>query len=369
MRLLSGLLLALGVLAPCGLAAGPLPSFFWDARFVGKADQYGFEFEDLGVTWKNGRIARGCPDKSRGLIFRVTDPPGIGFGQVFPDPNQKRHPVFVDVLIDPTKLKTAGARAAAEIDSPFVPIGLPVEDFVVLVVERQDDRSLRVFSAIFGSSVGTPLVLPEDTPGITATIRYQNDAVDIEAGSCDRVIPELTPIVTGQPLVFGGNSGFGVGIVGEKGDSAGFAFAISGDIHDPAKQDVLGDLQAIIDLEVAALADLANGMTVQASAKVETARQLLEDQGPPVPLTDPEEFEPPLLDKVDALPESDAREAARKRLGKAGERDAKARDKIDRGRPADLQEAKNQLEKAQEDKVRAKAVLETGVVAEGKGKL
>ena len=88
-----------------------------------------------------------------------------------------------------------------------------------------------------------------------------------------------------------------------------------------------------------------------------------------MPLTDPQEFEPDLLEKVGALPESDAREAALKRLRKAAERDAKARDKIDRGRPADLQEAKNQLEKARDDKVRAKAVLETGVAAEGKGKL
>jgi hypothetical protein len=342
--------------------------FDWAARFVGKADQYGFAFDDQGISWKTGRIARGCPDKTRGLVFKVTEPQGLGFGQVFPSPNQKRDPVFVDLLIDPTNLKTPGARAVAEIDSPFVPIGGVFEDFVVLVVERQNDGSLSVFSAISGSGVGTPLPLPADTPGITATITFENAAVNVEAAACGTT-GALIPIVTGQPLAFGGSSGFGVGIVGEKGDSAGFAFAISGDLHDPAKQDILEDLQAIIDLETAALADLGAAMNAEARTKIEQARVRLEEQGPPIPDTMPEEFEPDLLEKVGALPESAARDAALKKLRKAAERDAKARDKIDKGKPADLQEARKQLEKAQDDKLRAKAILETGVAAEGKGKL
>lgn len=58
-----------------------------------------------------------------------------------------------------------------------------------------------------------------------------------------------------------------------------------------------------------------------------------------------------------------------KRLQKAAERDAKARDKIEKGRPADLADAKKQIEKAVDEKLRAKAMIETGVPKEGKGKL
>jgi hypothetical protein len=162
-----------------------------------------------------------------------------------------------------------------------------------------------------------------------------------------------------------------VGIAGatQKGDAAGFLLAVNGDVHDAATQDVLEDLQAVIDFEVAALANLDMGNNAQARGRTEDARLRIEERGPQVPVSDPPVYEPDLLDKVGGLPESKAREAALKKLRKAAERDAKARDKIDKGTPGDLEEAKKQLGKALEDKAKAKAILETGVLAEGKGQL
>jgi len=128
----------------------------------------------------------------------------------------------------------------------------------------------------------------------------------------------------------------------------------------------------VIDLELAAAADLAAGNGADARTKLEDARKLLEEQGPQVPDSDPAEFEPDLLEKVGALTDADAAPEVRadvdKRLRKAAERDAKARDMIEAGKPADLKEAEKQIDKARSDKLKAKAVLETDVVAEGKGK-
>jgi hypothetical protein len=70
--------------------------------------------------------------------------------------------------------------------------------------------------------------------------------------------------------------------------------------------------------------------------------------------------------KLQALPESDARADALKRLAKATKKDESAIEKIDKG---DLDKAKKRVADAVDSKLRAKAVLETGVVAEGKGAL
>ena len=132
---------------------------------------------------------------------------------------------------------------------------------------------------------------------------------------------------------------------------------------------MLGDLQAVIDLENAALTDLGAGNDADARTKIEQSRARLEDQGPEVtPPTIPATFEPDLLEKVGALPASDAKDEALKRLGKARDRDIKARDKLDAAKP-NPKEAQKQLEKARDEKLRAKAVLETGVAAEAKGAL
>jgi hypothetical protein len=373
MPIVWAVLIALVLLAPEGLSAGPLTTYDWEPRYLGNAKLYGFLFDDQGIAFKNGKIARDCPDPGRGLIMRATEDGGFGFGQLFPDANRKRAPVWIGVRMDPTKLDSPGARAAVELDSPFVPIGGSFDNFLILDVERLGDGTLRVstFARENGgtvTAVGTPQVLPGATPGISATISYENGTVDVEAGPCDG---PLATIVAAQPLAFGGNAGLGVGIAGatQKGDAVGFNVAVSGDIHDAATQDVLDDLQAALDLEVAALTDLDMGNNQAARDKIEQARQRIEDQGPQVPGSDPPVFEPDLLEKAGALPESKARDKALKELRKAAERDAKARAKIDEGGAKDLEEARKQLDKAREGKVKAKRILETGVVAEGKGAL
>jgi hypothetical protein len=357
--------------------AGPLPpDLSFAPRFTGKFDAYGFGVDLPGMKARTGPIGRGCPiSKTRGARLKVqqqadpNDPsvPSLGFFSVFPDANQKRQPVQIMTLIDVWKLDTAGASAAVELDSPFVPIGMTPPFFASLVVTRQMDGQLVVYVATQAGNVGTPIYLPEDTPAVVGRMDYDGGLLDVDAAACDA--PLLTNLVTDHALAFGGSAGLGAGIVGWKGDEAGFGLAVNGDLFDATKRDILEDLQAVIDLEVAALADLGNGMAAEARTKTEQARALLEDQGPPIPATDPQEYEPDLIEKVGALPESDAREDALKRLGKAAERDAKARDQLDKGTPKSLKDAEKQLSKARDEKVRAKAILETGVTAEGKGKL
>jgi hypothetical protein len=198
---------------------------------------------------------------------------------------------------------------------------------------------------------------------VTVALDYANDAVDVAAGPCTGA---PSPIATGAPLVFGGSSGIGFGIQGDEGAGAGFAFEISGDLFTAQKQDVLEDLQALIDLENQAAVDLGAGNGAAAKTKLEQAQQLLDTQGPQIPGTDPPQFEPPLVTKVQALPESDARAEALKRLEKASGKDASAVEKIDQGK---TDKAAKRVADAIAEKNRAKAILETGVVAEGKGKL
>lgn len=354
-------------------AGGAPPDFSWGPSFRGRFDDYGFGTDLTGIKARTGPIARGCPFTERGARLRVQQQPApgvpaTGFFSLFPDANQKRQPVQVLTLIDVAKLDSVGSLAAVELDSPFVPIGNPPPGFLSLVVARQDGGQLVVFvSTTGGVNVGTPLYLPAETPTVVGRMFYENGLVDVDAAACDAVAP--TNLVTDHPLAFGGSAGVGAGISGEKGDEAGFAFQISGDLFDATMQDILGDLQAVIDLEVAALTDLGAGMTAEARTKIEQARALIEDQGPPIPATDPQQFEPDLLEKVGGLPASDARDEALKRLQKAADRDAKARDKIDQGTPKSPKEAEKQLAKARDEKLRAKAILETGVTAEGKGAL
>jgi hypothetical protein len=357
---------------PAPAAAGLIdPDFFFGPFFTGKFDDYGFPIDLPGIKAKTGTIGKGCPVRRRGALLQVKQVPQgqthvNGFFALFGDANQKRQPVTADLFIDVSKLDTPTSFAAVEIDTPFVPVGQPVPLFASVAVSREANDSLQVFVATTGGNVGTPLVLPGDVPAVRAQLVYDGTNLDVSAGACDAVT--LTAIVTDHPFVFDGSTGMGAGIHGAKGDVAGFAFAITGDLHDAAKQDVLGDLQAVIDLENAALMDLAGGNPADARTKIEQSRALLEDQGPEVqPPTMPATFEPDLLEKVGALPAGAPRDEAVKRLEKARDRDVKARDKIDKGGPKDLKDAQKQLEKARDEKLRAKAILEANVVAEAKG--
>ena len=366
MRVPTAYWLALALLAAGPVQAGPVAETLdYAPRFTGKLGAYGFGTDFQGIRGKTGAILRECGAKRRGVSLRVTEDGGFGFFQVFPDPNQKRQPVEVTTWLDLTKL--GATNACLELDSPFVPIGMPPPAFAAFCAFRQPDESFLLFGATQAGNLPDTLTLPAGTPGATFVLTYDLGKLSVSAAACGAV-PQ--PLVVDLALPFDTSAGLGFGVnLGVKGDRAGFAFEVSGDLFDAAKRSALKDLQAVIDLETSALADLGAGMNAQARMKLEDARKLIEEQGPQVPLSDPPEFEPDLVEKVGALPESDARADVLKRLGKAAKRDATARDKIDRGRPADLAEARKQADKALQDKVRAKAVLETGVVAEGNGKL
>lgn|GEM_PF-6520772 len=356
-------------IAAAAQAGPPAADFDYAPRFTGKLSAYGYAADLQGLRAKTATILRDCPGKRRGVALRTSEDDGFGFLQVFPDPNQKRQPVAIEAWIDVTKLD--GNSACLELDSPFVPLGMLPSSFAAFCAFRQPDDSVLLFAATPMGNLPQTLTLPPGTPGATISLVYDQGQIDASAAACGST-PQ--PWITGHALAFAGSTGFGFGMTqGPKGSQAGFAFAVSGDVHDPAKQDVLGDLQAAIDLENAALTDIGSGNMAQARTKLEDARKLLEEQGPQVPGSDPPTFEPDLLEKVGALPESDARADATKRLQKAAGRDAKARDACDRylqrGKVADMQEAQKQAQKAVDDKLRAKAVLETGAVAEGKGAL
>jgi hypothetical protein len=338
--------------------------------FRGKFDDYDFAETFTGVKAKTATIAKGCPEKKRGVLLTATQDDADGFFQVFPD--GAVGPLFhADTCVDVGKLDASGGFAGFELGSPLVPAGTTPTAFVFSGVVRQGNGSLTVFVATEGGTLPTTLDLPGDTPAIKLDITWDGASVDVLAGACDA--PSVEPLAADVALVWDVTASFGAGMrLADKGDAAGFAFFVSGDLFSEAKRDALGDLQAVIDLELAAAADLAAGNGADARTKLENARKLLEEQGPQVPGSDPAEFEPDLLEKVGALTDADAAPEVRadvdKRLRKAAERDAKARDKIEAGKPADLKEAEKQVDKARSDKLKAKAVLETGVVAEGKGK-
>jgi hypothetical protein len=363
---LAALALSLALAAQAGaLATG----FRYGPSFRGKLDDYGFAESFTGIGARNATIARGCPERKRGVLLKATADDADGFFQIFPD-GALGPSLHADTCVDVAKLRTAGAFAGFELASPPAPPGTPPEALVFVGVVRQLDATLTLFAATADGTLPTAIPLPADTPAVRVDVSWDGSEVDVLAGACDA--PSLAPLALDVPLAWAGSASFGAGMTrAGKRDAAGFAFFVTGDLYADAKRDLLEDLQAAIDLENGALVDLGNGMDAEAREKLEQARKRIEEQGPQVPDSDPPEYEPDLLEKLDALPgvEPEVRADLEKRLGKAAERDAKARDRLDRGRPADLKEARKQAEKALQDKLRAKAVLETGVVAEGKGRL
>jgi hypothetical protein len=370
-------LLAIGTSLPgAALAGASSTTLLWAPRYTGKFVDYfpPTQTDLVDVTAKNGRLAKRCPTvgKLRGPRIKVkkVTPPNTStsaFFAPFADGDQIRQPTTFSFVIDVEKLSNVDSRAAIELDTPFVAVGGNVTNFLSFVVNRQADDSLLVFLATDGGNVGTPLALPADTPAVVGQLVFADDAVDALAKSCTSTA-DAVAIGTDVPFVFDASFGVGAGVTGLKGDEAGIHLAISGDLYgDPAKRAVLEDLAAVIALELAAAQDLGNAMPTEAKAKLDQARALIQDQGPEVvPPTMPPTFRPPLDDAVGALPASAAKDEALKRLGKAAARDQKASDAIDAGTPKGVQKALKEIEKANSEKLRAKAVLETGVAAEAK---
>jgi hypothetical protein len=369
--------LAIGISLPgAALAGAPAATLVWAPRYTGKFVSYfpTAQTDLVDAKAKNARIAKRCPTvgKLRGARLKVqkVTPPSTStsaFFAAFPDGDQIRQPSTFDFTIDVEKLTNAESLAAIELDTPFVAVGGSVANFLSFVVRRLPDDSLQVFLDADGKGdVGTPLALPADTPAVVGQLVFANDTVDAFAKSCTSAGAAVS-IGSDVPFVFDTSLGVGAGILGVKGDEAGFNLAISGDLYTEAKATVLEDLQAIIALELAAAQDLGNSMPTEAKAKLDQARALILTQGPEIlPPTVPATFRPPLVTLIAGLPASDANEEALKRLAKAASRDQKAGEAIDAGTAAGVQKALKEIEKANADKLRAKAVLETGVKAEAK---
>jgi hypothetical protein len=371
-------LVVLGLSLPeAALAGAAEATLVWAPRYTGKFTDYfpAGQTDLVDVTAKNGRVAKRCPTvgKLRGPRLKVkkVTPPSTStsaFFAAFPDGDQIRQPATFSFVIDVEKLRNVGSRAAIELDTPFVPVGGNVTNFLTLAVDRQPDDSLLVFLDADGpGDVGTPLTLPADTPAVVGQLLFADDAVDATVKSCTST-EDPVAIGTDVPFVFDTSIGVGAGITGLKGDEAGIHLAISGNLYgDTAKRTALEDLAAIIALEFAAAQDLGNAMPTEAKAKLDQARALITTQGPEVdPPTKPATFRPALIPAVAALPASDANDEALKRLTKAAARDQKASDAIDSGTAKGVQKALKEIEKANTEKQRAKAVLETGVAAEAK---
>ncbi|HEX2486531.1 MAG TPA: hypothetical protein VHQ66_14570, partial [Myxococcota bacterium] len=360
---------ALAAVALAAAAHATVGETTYDPSFRGKYDDYPFGELFTNVRAKNTTIAKGCPYTKRGVLLKGTGPEVDGTFRIF-DGDIGPRGFMADTCVDVSRLDTPGAFAGFELGTPVVPVGTAPAAFVFAGVVRQANDSLTAFVATQNGTLPMTLPLPAATPAVKLHFAWDGGAVDVLAGPCDAVT--VQPLATDVPLVFDESATFGAGITrADQGDAAGFAFFASGDLYDEAKRDVLLDLQAVIDLENAALADLGAGNPADARTKLEDARKLLEEQGPQVPGSDPPEFEPDLLEKVGALTGLDPAVKAdvEKRLTKAAERDAKASAKIGSGNPKDLKEAEKQATKARDEKVRAKAVLETEVVKEGKGAL
>jgi hypothetical protein len=369
-------LVALGISLPdAALAGAGAGSFVWAPLYTGKFGDY-FptppQTDLVDVSAKNGRVAKRCPavGKLRGARLKVKkvaegQTSTSGFFSAFPDGNQVRPPATFSFVIDVEKLKNPSSLVALELDTPFVAVGGPVTNFLSFVVNRRPDGDLDVFLAADGGNVGTPIVLPAETPGVVGQLVFANDLVDASAASCTSTAPAES-IGDDVPFVFDASFGIGAGITGIKGDEAGIHFAIGGDLYEEPKRTVLSDLQAIIDLEFAAAQDLANSMPTEAKTKLDQARALITTQGPEVvPPTMPPTFRPSLVAAVAALPASDAKDEVLKRLAKAAGRDQKASDAL-AGNPPNVDKALKEIEKANTEKQRAKGVLETGVAAEAK---
>jgi hypothetical protein len=243
----------------------------------------------------------------------------------------------------------SGAFAGVEFDSPAVPIDLLPETYVFAAVQDLDGV-LTVWVEVNGASVGTPLALPAETRSVVVELEYGAGAVSVRA----RAEQDATfvDVVAGHAFAWDGSGGLGAAAFDlAPGSRVGIALEAHGDVHGPALQAVLEEIQALLDLEEAALQDLAASLTADARAKLEEARGRVD---------------PALLGAVAALPPGKAVARSVKELGKAAAKLAEARDALDAATEEDLAAVPRLVEKARQAERRTRRMLETGSPAEAK---
>jgi hypothetical protein len=311
-----------------------------------------------GVRFSVARICREeCPERTRGVRMRSTEDGGFGFFQY----GVEIGPSFdLDATIDVSRLWAPGAFAGIEFDSPFVPVGVFPPNFIFVAVERQLDGSLRGFARKNGVDVGTPVVLPP-VESVWMRFSYANDMMTACLSTLGQ--PEQC-VVTNELFVddsSGGGLGAGMSLAG-RGDQAGVAVEITGDVFDATRRALLLDLQTAIDKETEAQTALGMGDPATARTRLQEATDIV-NNGTQIPMTDPPQFTGGLVGRTNSLfaDNQPAAKEATKQLEKALDRDADAIDRIDRGR---LEEAEKKVGSALEKKGRAKAVIETGAARE-----
>jgi hypothetical protein len=346
------LLLAASLLAAAGPASGECPpaDFHYAPSYPGPFKSYGYPtaFRDpitqaRSVSGKTGRICPDCSERRRGvqLVSR-----GALAGGFFQYPVPIAGSVCISAHVDISRMAGEGAFAGIELDSPAVPIDTLPLTYVFVGVDPENG----VWIEASGESVGAALMLPEGTQTVVVELRYSGGTLDVLARPLQE--PTLTPVVEDFAFALAGSAGLGAGAfdLGE-GDRAGFGAEISGDIYAAPLQAVLGEIAALLVLQDGAVADLDGALPADARAK------LAEAQG---------RLDPALLGAVGALPPSQARANALKRLAKAAAKDAQAQASIDTATPEGLAAARAAVQKAKSLLLRAERVLEIGVAAEAK---
>jgi hypothetical protein len=358
--------LLLGASAPMG-AECPAGPFRYAPAYVGPFSAYGHPaaFEDpfdgsRVMKATTAKICSDCAEPRRGVRLAARKEAAVG---VFQAPVTLDQGFCVEGLLDVSGTKATAAILALEIDSPAVaPDGVP--ELYALAGVRDEAGDRRVFVEVSGTAVGTTLFVPPEAESVALELHYFGGEVDVNA----RVVPNgsLTTLVANQAFPWAGSATVTASAVElAKGDRAGFALAVTGNVHGGALRAALLELSALVALQEAALADLDGAQTADARAKLEAARLRLVERGPAIPGSDPPAFEPPLVDLVGALPATKATRSAVKRLGKAARQAERARDQLDLAKPDAAPKARALAEKALAAKRAAKQILETGVPAEG----
>jgi len=348
--LLVACLLAIADLASAECPAG---EFAYAPGWVGAFKTYGLatDFEDPilhvpAVAAKTGRICRECEGKRRGIQLASKREFGGGFFQ-FPAPVGESF--CVSARVDVSRMDTSGAFAGIEFDSPAVAIDVIPATY--LFVGIQDEAGVKtVWVDESGESVGTPLMLPADTASVVVEIEYGGGSVSVRARAEQE--GSLTDVLIGHAFAWGGSGGLGAAAFDlAAGDRVGLAVEAHGDVHGPALQAIFTEIQALLDLQDAALADLAASAPAGARAKLEEARMRID---------------PALLGAVTALPAAKAVAKSVKELQKAAAKLAAARDGLDAGTPEGAAAAPGLVAKARTAEQRARLMLETGSPAEAK---
>jgi hypothetical protein len=348
-------LLVACLLAVAGGASAECPpgEFAYAPGWVGAFKTYGFatDFDDpiqdvRAAVGKNGRICKGCEGKRRGVQIVSKREFGGGFFQ-YPLPVGESF--CVSALVDFSRASAPGAFAGLEFDSPAVPIDVLPTTYVFVGLQ-EEGGVWSVWVDESGMSVGTPLALPEGSEAAVVEIEYAGGNVSVRARAAQDA--ELTDVLSGHPFAWAGSGGIGGAAFDlAKGDRMGIALEAHGDVHGAALQAILSEVQALLELQDAALADLAASAPADARAKLEEARGRID---------------PALLGAVAGLPAAKAVAKSVTELQKAAQRLAAAVGALDAGTPEAAAAVPGLVAKARLSERRAGRMLETGSTAEAK---